>query len=637
MFFFRQLQAAIVAAAFVLAPSAFGQSLVPVQALEELTVGLSADSSFTAIALSPSDPAVAYLAGADGWVYQSDDFGASWSPRGLAPGRTMFYGSARHRPTRLLSRVQIRRSRLAPNPSTVFNFSNSQTVQLYFDGLPSSLSQLRADRVIRRVFDGGLGTTSQSMPNAQPRLYNHLRLSQGWYTASAPGMHADVIDHDRARAGVNWLAVHPTRPDECFAATEDGLFKTSDAGASWVRVYWAAQPERRDIVHVAYSPHDPGRVLAATRAGLLVSLDGQEFAPATDPRFATASTRHVLFDPRDADQEILVTGRVYGRSIAGNRASHLDWQSIVISDAREALFDPADPNTIVVRADAGIWTSHDGGRTFERAGGATFIGAEVTSIAVSSSGRHFAATTDRDVWESLDGGDTWRSVAFGSQDSRMVRVVFDPHEPGSMWLLGARRVVRVSSREPTIHSEQAQQLFVRWMETQPSLEDAIDAAVGQVRHRREDLNRYARRAALSGFLPYVSAGFRTRTTSAEASIDARFAGIDGDFFEDVFQNRYRTPDTAFMVVAEWGGLHPTRLNPVERARSVQAWSDSVHRRERTLTDRTGRLYSERARLVVQELNDSVREPRVVEMRALRIQELTSHLAHLTGGLIQAPQ
>jgi hypothetical protein len=292
-----------------------------VQDLTELTVGLNADAAYTAIALSPSDPGVAYLAGADGWVYQTDDFGSSWRARGLAPGRSLFYGSTRHIPQLLMARNNLRASRLAPNPSTVFNFSNSQTEELYFDGLPSSLSQLRADRVIRRVFDAGLGTTSRNMETPQPLLHNQLRLSGGWFVAESPGMHAAMIEHDRTRTGVNWLAIHPSISSECFAATADGLFKSTDSGASWVRVYWAPQLERRAVVHVAYSPHDHDRVLAATRAGLLISSDGDEFAPAADPRFATASTRHVLFDPRDADQELLITGRVYGRSVVGNRAS----------------------------------------------------------------------------------------------------------------------------------------------------------------------------------------------------------------------------------------------------------------------------------------------------------------------------
>ncbi|MFT6400632.1 MAG: hypothetical protein ACJAYU_005410, partial [Bradymonadia bacterium] len=59
----RLFPAALFAFALVVANGASGQSLTGVQDLTELTVGLNADAAYTAIALSPSDPGVAYLAG----------------------------------------------------------------------------------------------------------------------------------------------------------------------------------------------------------------------------------------------------------------------------------------------------------------------------------------------------------------------------------------------------------------------------------------------------------------------------------------------------------------------------------------------------------------------------------------------
>ena len=111
--------------------------------------------------------------------------------------------------------------------------------------------------------------------------------------------------------------------------------------------------------------------------------------------------------------------------------------------------------------------------------------------------------------------------------------------------------------------------------------------------------------------------------------------VGGDFFEDVFDNRYSHPDTAFVVTASWGDSDRS-FAPVVRERMVQEWSQELHRDERRLTDRVGRYYSERARLMAQEFADSVRDARTVQIRAHRIHELTSHLAHLTGGLIQPP-
>ena len=613
------------------------------QRMEELTVGLVADAEFTAIALAPSDPNVAYVAGSDGWVYATDDRGQTWTARGLSEGRTIFYGSARYGTRIHLPRINGGESPQQPSPSSVFNFSNRLTEETYFEGLPNALSQLRADRVIRRSFDRGLGWTNETRSFRPPLTHNHLRLSGGRFRANAPGYHSQVIEQDRVNTAVRWLAVNPRDPDECFAATADGLYRTRDQGASWVRVYWDMQPHRRDVVHVVYSPNHPGRVVAATRGGLRISTDESEFQPAADPLFASWSTRHVLFDPRDADQEILITGRVYGRSVANQTPQHLDWQSVVIADAREALFDPSDPNTILVRADAGMWITHDGGASFERAGGALFIGANVTSIAVDPAGRHFMATTDRDLWESFDGGDTWYSVSFGAYDVELVRVAFDLHSPGTAWLIGAKRVVRIDASEPTEMSPDAERLYLGWMSSQPTFEEAMEAATRQLRLRREDVNRYARRAAWSTWMPMVTAGFRARDLRADASIDARFAGLAGEFFEDVFNNRYERPDTAFMITAGWGlarrshsGGSTGTLTPVMRERAVQDWTRMIHLREQRITERVGRLYSERARLMAAEFADSTREARSVQMRALRLRELTSHLSFLTDDLIPPP-
>ena len=630
-----------------IAATLLGLSLAPstvsAQRLEELTVGLVADSEFTAFAFSPSDPGVAYVAAADGWVYATDDSGATWMGRGLSEGRTLFYGSARFGTRFALDRIRGGESPLQPNPSTVFNFSNRLTEELYFDGLPTALSQLRGDRVIRRTFDRAIGESRQGSVPWPALAHNHLYLSGGWFRASEPGFHSQVIALDRTNTAVRWLAVHPTDPTECYAATAGGLYRTRDAGASWVRVFWDVQAAPRDVGHVTYSPNHPGRVLAGTRGGLRISRGGGEFHPAADPLFASWSTRHIVFDPRDPDQEILITGRVYGRSVTEEAAHHLDWQSVVISDAREALFDPADPETILVRADAGIWISHDGGRSFDRAGGALFIGANVTSIAADPRGRHFMATTDRDLWESFDGGDSWQSVSFGAYDVNLVRVAFDPHSPGVCWLVGEQRVVRIDATEPREMNSTAERLYADWLANQPSFEQAIDAATARIRVRREDVNTYARRAAWSSWLPLVQLGFRTRELNAEAAIDARFAGLAGEFFDDVFDNRFDRPDRAFLITAAWGREHRSQsgastgvMTPVMRERAVQEWSRMLHGHERRINDRVGRLYSERARLMAAEFSDTTRDSRQVQMRALRLRELTSHLSYLTEGLIPAP-
>lgn len=70
---------------------------------------------------------------------------------------------------------------------------------------------------------------------------------------------------------VNGFAVHPTDPRVMYVAMRDGIFRSEDAGARWVRS--AGGP--RNAVAVAVNPRSPEEVYAATVDGkLFKSADG---------------------------------------------------------------------------------------------------------------------------------------------------------------------------------------------------------------------------------------------------------------------------------------------------------------------------------------------------------------------------
>ncbi|MGD8394871.1 MAG: T9SS type A sorting domain-containing protein [Candidatus Eiseniibacteriota bacterium] len=60
------------------------------------------------------------------------------------------------------------------------------------------------------------------------------------------------------RRGVAWLAAHPTDPATIWAATTEGTYKTTDAGASWNRMHDVLM-----AMHVVIDPQDPERVYVA--------------------------------------------------------------------------------------------------------------------------------------------------------------------------------------------------------------------------------------------------------------------------------------------------------------------------------------------------------------------------------------
>ena len=73
------------------------------------------------------------------------------------------------------------------------------------------------------------------------------------------------------RQTVNGLAVDPEKPKVMFAAMRDGLFRRTDAGATWSQV----GKELRNMVAVAINPKRATEVYAASQSGtLFVSTDG---------------------------------------------------------------------------------------------------------------------------------------------------------------------------------------------------------------------------------------------------------------------------------------------------------------------------------------------------------------------------
>ena len=70
---------------------------------------------------------------------------------------------------------------------------------------------------------------------------------------------------------VNGFAVHPTDPKMMYVAMRDGLFKSTDAGASWKPVGKGL----KNLAAVAVNPKRPNEVYAATADGVIYrSPDG---------------------------------------------------------------------------------------------------------------------------------------------------------------------------------------------------------------------------------------------------------------------------------------------------------------------------------------------------------------------------
>jgi len=187
---------------------------------------------------------------------------------------------------------------------------------------------------------------------------------------------------------VRALATHPSTRGTVFAATDDGLYRSTDGAATWELLSGLVVPSADPVgQYVPYSTHGitavavPPRVTARSPAGtILAGTDGTGLWRSTDggarwerAALAPATTVDAIaFDPRRPDVAYATgvesagsrwIGAVYRSTDGGVRWSRTTLQGQ--QELREVFVDPAFPD-VVYAGGHGLFESRDGGATWEK-------------------------------------------------------------------------------------------------------------------------------------------------------------------------------------------------------------------------------------------------------------------------------
>ncbi len=224
----------------------------------------------------------------------------------------------------------------------------------------------------------------------------------------------------------------PSSPKVLVAATDGGLFRSSDAGAQWTLV---ATDAFRDLVASG------GSLYAGGDAGVMVSRDGgASWRPVDGTTFVTAlaaSPTGVLAGEFD--------GTVLG--VSGTRATVLAPAGPSGSGFSSLAVDPANPLVVYgsVVGTGSLARSGDGGRTWSAmpaSAGLPASGALVRTVAVDPASPGVVDVGgDLVLYVSSDGGSTFATHYVGAD---IWNLVPDPAVPGSMLVLSDQGLYRVS-------------------------------------------------------------------------------------------------------------------------------------------------------------------------------------------------
>jgi len=261
---------------------------------------------------------------------------------------------------------------------------------------------------------------------------------ESWTRASVrQGMHSDAI--------VRALLAHPHAPDVVFAGTDQGLYRSDDAGARWARL---DTPLTGAMVwSIAIDPVDPNVMFAGTGTpsapGIYRSVDAGKTwqrlsveIAAECPNVGIPRPTAIAIDPTD-HRHVWVGLEVDGvrHSADGGETWRAINGQIPNPDVHNVVVAAGPPKSVFVVVNDDVWRSTDDGATWQAARAREVFpwkyprgvtvkpddGATVfVTIGDSTPGR--VGT----VMRSRDAGATWRDVGLPVQPNSAVWTVSIP-------------------------------------------------------------------------------------------------------------------------------------------------------------------------------------------------------------------
>lgn len=230
----------------------------------------------------------------------------------------------------------------------------------------------------------------------------------GLFRSSDAGASWSAINDGLTNVMVTDVAVDPVTTSNVYAVTRypGGVFKSTDSGRSWSLVRYLP-PEGQEGV-VAIDPADPRIVFVANTFGLLKSVDGGASWAVSGETFGGDPVTDVAIDPSDPSTVYAASGRIYRSTDGGATFTVLGSPT----DARFVRMDPSNPSTLYALAHTGVYRSLDRGSSWALVDGGVADPFDLAFDPASSSTLYVAAG-QAGVVKSTDGGASWRDASAG--------------------------------------------------------------------------------------------------------------------------------------------------------------------------------------------------------------------------------
>ena len=232
------------------------------------------------------------------------------------------------------------------------------------------------------------------------------------------------------------IAIDPTNTEVIYAASNGSVYKTLDGGQSWSAMNTGIT--NPTIKALAINPKNPAVIYAAANGvafssseiingGLFKSTNGGESWIMSNAGLTNPQIDALAIDPRNPDT---IYAGSFGSLSLGSSSRGVSglfksidggtsWAATNGPSPHTIVIDPTNAATIYVGAST-IYKSTDGGVTWTSGGSGFTAGDGVYSIAISpqNSAVIYAGTRGGGVLKSTDGGQSWRQLNGFFEDHR---------------------------------------------------------------------------------------------------------------------------------------------------------------------------------------------------------------------------
>ena len=243
------------------------------------------------------------------------------------------------------------------------------------------------------------------------------------------------------------IALHPTKPNILYVATDEAVYKSRDEGVTWTRLN--GELTRTRVISLALDPELPANIFAGTNGdGTYKSSDGghswHQFNAGIQKGTISAIVNQMVFNPLGSETVYAATTVGVFRSSDGGRSWTERMGGMTEINFVVALaIDPAHPNIMYAGTTGGVYRTKNATESWEKTtNGMVAFDAKMASMALginrividpSNTDIVFAGTT-QGLFKSTNQGDQWVKIGQQLDDVYISGIQLDPTHTQTLYL-----------------------------------------------------------------------------------------------------------------------------------------------------------------------------------------------------------